>query len=161
MIKCKHEYFRTTDLGAECMRCGLLKSTIESGESAEYKNKAARPKDLVITAPDSLDSLLEEFEEKFSESELCFGIGRTKRNKLLDFICRTYEAGREEGMELRKSYTDITEELLEKARQEEQTRIIKIIDGMKRIDNIGDALYNSMSVAWNQALESLKKRIEE
>ena len=68
--ECKHEYAPSDKLSRileeECIHCGLLKSTIESGVAAEYKNKAVRSKDSHILSPDLMD-WSKEFDEKFPD----------------------------------------------------------------------------------------------
>lgn len=63
MNDCKHKYYINEDKQTECRHCGLLKSTIESGDIAPHNQIRQGAERLSIVSPDSWEI---KFREKYS-----------------------------------------------------------------------------------------------
>lgn len=173
MNDCKHKYYINEDKQTECRHCGLLKSTIESGDTAPIINKAVVEKREVLS-PDSWEK---EFNELFSDEEdmnlrpvlYAHGINRINglniktSNKLKSFIRNLVsearlqgreEGAREKAKEIHHNWGVDAVGIYNKAVGDEKSRIVGVIEGMKHSHKTNDEFCE-----WNQALEELKKRI--
>lgn len=101
-----HEYIQNyPDFKPLCKHCGLLKSTIESGEPSRIINKDVDGENRKIRI--SPDSWEKEFDKEFTESTFAFGIGRNGRNKIKSFISQLLAKAKDEAI---KRYAELVKE---------------------------------------------------
>lgn len=156
MNDCKHEtiIFKYNE-APHCFHCGLLKSTIESGDTTPIINKAD-DKSHDDISPDSWE---QRFEKKWQKIVLYHMMDGTLAARVKSLISQEIEKARLQGREEGRHRI---------IRAEEKSRIVGLIEGMKSSrEHEKDCIhfYSGMGECdcgksgWNQALEELKKKI--
>ncbi len=109
----KEEEFNFTVGDGECAICG-----ISSFSHSHPRN--SKPKDFVKTHAPKIESEWEELEAifRYFGTEKEKNIKEMTKNFLEKKLAKAYEEGHDDGLELRKTYTEFNQDLYDKARQE-------------------------------------------